>query len=88
MPWSTGSKAVSLRLSKPVANLIWGTVQDPKSPMSAVEAVEEAVAAVAEAVATVEAESLAPAVTVAMTVTVAWWEGLYMKIWHACNNEM
>lgn len=30
---STGSKLVSLRLSKPTPNSIWGTEQLPKSPM-------------------------------------------------------
>lgn len=59
-----------------MANWIWGTVQDPKSPMSEEDAVEEAAAAEAvdDAAAVAEAESVAPAVTVAMTVTVAYRE--------------
>lgn len=67
-PWlnevlSTGWKLVSLRLSKPVANSIWGIEHEPKSPIA--ELAAAGVLAAAEEVA-----AAAEAVTV--TVTTVW----------------
>lgn len=45
---STGSKDVSLRLSKPTPNSIWGTEHDPKFPMLPEDAAAVLVAALAE----------------------------------------
>ena len=53
---STGWKLVSLRLSKPVANSICGTVHLPKLPMPELLEVEADVEAAAAALAVVEAE--------------------------------
>jgi uncharacterized membrane protein YgcG len=63
-PWlkevlSTGSKEVSLRLSKPTPNSIWGTLQEPKLPMPELLA------------AAVEAEAAAPAVLAAAVLAAA-----------------
>ena len=64
---SAGWKLVSLRLSKPVANSIWGTEQLPKLPMAELEEVEVATAAAEVAVAA--AVSVASPLAVTVTVT-------------------
>ena len=59
---STGWKLVSFLLSKPVANSIWGTVHEPKSPIADEDeaaVVEEAAAAVVDTAATFEAAAVA-----------------------------
>ena len=62
---STGWKEVSLRLSNPVANSIWGTEQEPKLPMAPAAAVE--VAVLADAALVAARVAAAPAVTVTVT---------------------
>lgn len=72
--WSTGWNEVSFRLSNPTPNSIWGTEQEPKSPMDEDAAPEDAAAPVVEfeavapvpveleVVALVEFEAVAPVV--------------------------
>lgn len=67
-PWlyevvSTGRKEVSLRLSKPTPNSIWGVVQEPKSPMLLDAAVTVPASAAEPQSALVAAASLAVEVT-------------------------
>ena len=59
-----------MRPSRPAAKVIWGTEQEPKSPISPAAAVEVAAAAEVEeaTVADVEAASVADAVTVTVMV--------------------
>jgi hypothetical protein len=74
LPWlydflSTGWNEVSLRLSKPVANSIWGTVHEPKSPTAELALALE-LAAVASAAAAPDEDASVAAAASAVTVTV------------------
>lgn len=66
VPLSTGSKLVSFLPSKPTANWIWGTVQEPKSPMSSTPGIT-----VGEGPGDTVAVAPLPTVTVTASVAVA-----------------